>query len=186
MADDMQMTDTSVGSGAYDEATEEVAGEKTFTQEEVNKMIADRVSKEKSRAQRALEQAKEEARADAERLANLSQKDRESEENERLKQELEASKAKLLRLELESDTVEYLKEEDLPIEFKSFLIAENAEATLENIQAFKPLFNDAVQAEVEKRLKGHTPKGSNTVMAKVEKKDSQTELADYAGGQRVI
>ena len=159
---------------------------KTFTQDEVNKLIADRVAREKKNAQKDIEQAIEDTKKEAKRLSELSKEERDSEEHDKLKQELAESKARLARMELESDTIENLKEEGLPIEFKSFLIAENAESTLENINLFKPIFLDAVQAEVEKRLKGRTPKGSNTVTAKVDKKNSRAAMADYASKQRII
>lgn len=159
---------------------------KTFNQDEVNKMIAERVAREKKNHEKEIEQAIEDTKKEAKRLSELSKEERDSEEHDKLKQELAESKARLARMELESDTIENLKEEDLPIEFKSFLIAENAEATLENINLFKPIFLDAVQAEVEKRLKGRTPKGSNTVTAKVDKKESQADIADYANNKRVI
>lgn len=165
---------------------EEETEVKTFTQDEVNKLIADRVAREKKNAQKDIEQAIEDTKKEAKRLSELSKEERDSEEHNKLKQELAESKAKLARMELESDTIENLKEEDLPIEFKSFLIAENAETTLENINIFKPIFLDAVQAEVEKRLKGRTPKGSSTVTAKVDKRNSQTKMADYASKQRII
>lgn len=159
---------------------------KTFNQDEVNKMIAERVAREKKNHEKEIEQAIEDTKKEAKRLSELSKEERDSEEHDKLKQELAESKARLARMELESDTIENLKEEDLPIEFKSFLIAENAESTLENINLFKPIFLDAVQAEVEKRLKGRTPKGSSTVTAKLDKKDTQTQMADYANSKRVI
>lgn len=165
---------------------EQEAEAKTFTQDEVNQLIAGRLAKEKKNHEKEIKQAIEDTKKEAKRLSELSKEERDSEEHEKLKQELAESKARLARMELESDTIENLKEENLPIEFKSFLIAENAENTLENINLFKPIFLDAVQAEVEKRLKGRTPKGSNTVTAKVDNKDTQTQMADYANSKRVI
>lgn len=184
MAEELQVNEqTDDVNQDVDQEQEEV---KTFNQDEVNKMIAERVAREKKNHEKEIEQAIEDTKKEAKRLSELSKEERDSEEHDKLKQELAESKARLARMELESDTIENLKEEDLPIEFKSFLIAENAEATLENINLFKPIFLDAVQNEVEKRLKGRTPKGSNTVTAKVDKKDTQTQMADYANSKRVI
>lgn len=185
MADDVKVTEQTDDVN-QDVDHEEETEVKTFTQDEVNKLIADRVAREKKNAQKDIEQAIEDTKKEAKRLSELSKEERESEEYEKLKQELADNKAKVARMELESDTIENLKEEGLPIEFKSFLIAENAEATLENINLFKPIFLDAVQAEVEKRLKGRTPKGSSTVTAKVDTRNSQTKMADYASKQRII
>lgn len=185
MADDVKVTEQTEEVN-QDVDQEEETEVKTFTQDEVNKLIADRVAREKKNAQKDIEQAIEDTKKEAKRLSELSKEERDSEEYEKLKQELADNKAKVARMELESDTIENLKEEGLPIEFKSFLIGENAESTLENINLFKPLFLDAVQAEVEKRLKGRTPKGSNTLTAKVDTRNSQTKMADYASKQRII
>jgi len=184
MAEELQVNEqTDDANQDVDQEQEEV---KTFTQDDVNKLIAERVAREKKNHEKEIEQAIEDTKEEAKRLSELSKEERDSEEHNKLKQELAESKAKIAHMELESDTIENLKEEGLPIEFKSFLIGENAEATLENINLFKPIFLDAVQVEVEKRLKGRTPKGSNTLNARVEKKDTQEEMLDYAGSQRVI
>lgn len=184
MAEELQVNEqTEDVNQDVDQDQEEV---KTFTQDDVNKMIAERVAREKKNHEKEIEQAIEDTKKEAKRLSELSKEERDSEEHDKLKQELAESKARLARMELESDTIENLKEEDLPIEFKSFLIGKNAETTLENINLFKPIYLDAVQAEVEKRIKGRTPKGSNTLNARAEKKDTQEEMLDYAGSQRVI
>ncbi|WP_416335075.1 DUF4355 domain-containing protein [Anaerococcus sp. DFU013_CI05] len=187
MAEELQVNEQTEDVNQVDDQESEADAElKTFTEEQVNKLIANRLAREKKNHEKEIEQAIEDTKKEAKRLSELSKEERDSEEHDKLKQELAESKARLARMELESDTIENLKEEGLPIEFKSFLIAENAENTLENINLFKPIFLDAVQAEVEKRLKGRTPKGSNTVTAKVDKKDTQAKMAEYASKQRII
>jgi hypothetical protein len=50
----------------------------------------------------------------------------------------------------------------------------DAESTNENIKAFKPIFEDLVQKQVEERLKGKTPSGAS----KGDKPDAWSILRD--------
>lgn len=132
---------------------------KTFTQEELDDIVQKRLNREKGKWQKEIEDATKEA----ERLAKLSAEEREKELSSKRDEELAKTKAELQRVYLEQDTVERLNDEGLPISFKSFLMQEDADQTNSNIITFKTEFDKAVQAEVEKRLVGKTPKiGSST------------------------
>ena len=62
-----------------------------------------------------------------------------------------------------TQTMDILHEKGIPAGFAEFLISDGMEKTKENIDAFKKEFDLAVQAQVEQRLKGTTPKaGSGT------------------------
>lgn len=124
-----------------------------LTQEQVNEIVKTRLAKEKAKA--------EEDKKEAERLSKLSAEERAKEEAKKKDEEIAKLRAEIDRNNLEKDTVDRLNQEGLPLEFKSFLMQENAEKTNESIKAFKEVYNKAVQAEVEKRFKGKTPKGSS-------------------------
>lgn len=125
-----------------------------FTQEQVNKIVKDRVAREK--------QKKEEEIKEAERLAKLSADERERELNEKTKRELEEARATIRRMNLEHDTEKILLEENLPLEFKSFLIGADEEITNENIKSFKEYYDKAIDEAVNERLKGTAPKAGGT------------------------
>lgn len=127
--------------------------ERKFTQEELNQAVAKRVKRERGKWEKEVAEAKKEAQ----RLAELTEEER-AEELNRLKDEkITKLEAIIHRMNLESDTVDRLAIEGLPIEFKTFLMQDDAETTNTNIKAFKEVFLKAVQEEVDKRLKGKTP-----------------------------
>lgn len=125
-----------------------------LTQEEVNKLIDKRIARERQNA--------EEKKKEAERLSKLSAEERAKEESRKKDEEIAKLRAEIDRNNLEKDTIDRLNQEELPLEFKSFLMRENAEKTNEAIKVFKEVYNKAIQTEVEKRFKGKTPKTGQT------------------------
>lgn len=131
---------------------------KTFSQEDVTAIVEARLARERAKMEKEAEKKVANAKKEAERLAKLSEEERQKEEDQAKDKALEEAKAELARVYLERDTVNRLSEENIPIDFKDFLMGADAEATNENIKAFKPVFESMVQREVEERLKGKTPK----------------------------
>lgn len=129
-----------------------------LTQDQVNEIVEKRIAREKKKA--------EEEKEKAERLSKLSAEERAKEEARLKDEEIEKLKAEIQRNELEKDTIDRLNEEGLPLEFKSFLMLEDAESTNEAIKIFKPLYDAKVQAEVEKRFAGKTPSASTPPKSK--------------------
>lgn len=181
--------DTASDEQVQDEEQEEVEQEeKTYSQEEYDKAIEKAtegyVSQEK--VQEIIDKtiAKERKKAeDAERLSKLSESERAKEQAKLDKEEIEGLRAKLARRDLEDDTKKELQDQDLDMDFMEFVIDEDAEKTLERIQRFKVLFDKAVNAGVEKRVVGRSPKGSDMTTAKKEKKQN---IGDYAQTKRII
>ncbi|CDZ74860.1 Hypothetical protein ING2D1G_0701 [Peptoniphilus sp. ING2-D1G] len=135
----------------YTQAEVDELTKNLLTQEEVDKIIDKRFARERAKA--------EEEKKEAERLSKLSADERAKEESKKKDDEIAKLKAQIARNNLEKDTIDRLNQEGLPIEFKSFLMLEDAEKTNEAIKEFKEVYNNAVQAEVEKRFKGKTPTG---------------------------
>lgn len=109
--------------------------------------------------QEKLEQEKKEA----ERLAKLSEKERKEEELAKREQEIQERLHQLELKELKADAVADLNDKGLPTEFADFLLAENAEKTLENINNFKKAFDAAVNEAVKEQLRQETPKSGGKV-----------------------
>lgn len=134
---------------------------KTFTEEEVQARIQSesdkRVTEALKTARAKWEKEEAEAKKEAERLQSLSQKEREEELKAKQLKELEETKAELERVYLERDTIDRLTEENVPVQFKDFLMGADAQSTNENIKAFKEVYEAEVQRGVEERLKGKTP-----------------------------
>lgn len=144
-----------------EEKGNEEAEVKTFTEEEVQARIQSesdkRVTEALKTARAKWEKEEAEAKKEAERLQSLSQKEREEELKAKQLKELEETKAELERVYLERDTIDRLTEENVPVQFKDFLMGADAQSTNENIKAFKEVYEVEVQRGVEERLKGKTP-----------------------------
>ena len=151
--------------------TQEVKTEeavKTFTQEEVNEMIAKRLAREtkkieaeKERAMQLklkaeLEESEKLAKmSEAERVKAQAEKERKQFEEERrlhLEERKQFEEEKMLRL-----TMEALEDKKLPGSFAKFLKVDNADDIMDNISVFEKGFNDAVEKAVAERLRGKSP-----------------------------
>lgn len=151
--------------------TQEVQTEetvKTFTQEEVNEMIAKRLAREtkkieaeKERAMQLklkaeLEESEKLAKmSEAERVKAQAEKERKQFEEERrlhLEERKQFEEEKMLRL-----TMEALEDKKLPGSFAKFLKVDNADDIMDNISVFEKGFNEAVEKAVAERLRGKSP-----------------------------
>ena len=141
---------------------------KTFTQEEVNEMIAKRLAREtkkieaeKERAMQLklkaeLEESEKLAKmSEAERVKAQAEKERKQFEEERrlhLEERKQFEEEKMLRL-----TMEALEDKKLPGSFAKFLKVDNADDIMDNISVFEKGFNEAVEKAVAERLRGKSP-----------------------------
>ena len=141
------------------EHTEQEPVVKTFTQEEVDKMIQKRLSRERKDIEAKIEAERQEA----ERLAKLSEAERQKAMFEKQVAEFEATKRAFEQEKLLNETSKQLASKNLPIEFAEMLKAQDAESTFENIKIFEAKFNEAVEKLVNERLKGNTPKAKSDV-----------------------
>ena len=136
------------------EHTEQEPVVKTFTQEEVDKIVNKRLARER----KDIEAKIEAERAEAERLAKMSEAEKQQALFKKQVAEFEATKRAFDQELLLNDTSKQLASKNLPIEFAEMLKANDAESTFENIKIFETKFNEAVEKLVNERLKGKTPK----------------------------
>ena len=136
---------------------ETVATEKTFTQEEVDSLIQKRLD-------RALKKAQEE---EAEKLAKMSEAERQKALFEKEKAEFEEERKKYQREKLELEVTKQLNSKGLPIEFGSYLLGENAEDSFNRRKNFEVKWQQALEKAINERLKGNTPKVA-TINTKVD------------------
>ena len=92
-----------------------------------------------------------------------------------LQQELENIKREKQVATIMTETMKALNEKGLPVEVADLLVSDSIESTRDKLNSFEKMFNNAVKAEVDKRLKstGGTPKnegqqGSQKKMTKEE------------------
>ena len=160
--------------------TEDAPEVKTYTEEEVEKMIqsmtdkrvTEALKKAKGKWQTEYEDNLAKEKAEAERLAKLSAEERQKEELAKIQQaidieraEFERQREQFNRERLMLDTVKKLSADGMPTEFAEFLVGKNEDSTASNLNAFKELWNTslqtAIEKHVEKRLKGTKPKATN-------------------------
>ena len=126
----------------------EVKEEKTFTQEELDKILNKKFAQWQKKT--------EEAKAEAERKAKLTEAEKLAEE----RKEFERMKMQFEYEQRVNSTSKVLASNNLPIQFADFLIAENDEATTQRVDLFKNAFNEALEKALTERLRGKTPKAS--------------------------
>lgn len=134
---------------------------RTYTDEELDDIIAKKIAKERAKHEKELEEAKKEA----EKLAKMNADQKKEYEIEQLKQENEKLKATQVRSELSREAAKLLDAEGIQAtqDMLDFVVASDAETTQSNIEKFTKIIKAQVEAAEVKRNTGDTPKNySNT------------------------
>ena len=105
-------------------------------------------------------------RAEAEKLAKLSESDKQKVIFERQQSELEESKKSFQNERLKFEAVKIMTDKQVPISFIDVLVSKDAETTYANIDNFKTNFDLAVQKAVEERFKGGGREVNNSTNTK--------------------
>ena len=158
--------------GAVEANTVEVKEEKTFTQAELDKILNKKFAQWQKKT--------EEAKAEAERKAKLTEAEKLAEE----RKEFEAIRKQFEYEKRANSTAKILASNNLPIEFSDFLIAETDEATTQRVDLFKNAFNEAVEKLVNERLKGSVPKVGTSTKKEITKE--QFKKMDLAQRQKLF
>lgn len=131
---------------------------KTYTQEEVDKMLQSEVDRRITSALKKQAKNNEAKIKEAQKLAQMN-------ESEKFQYELEqrekaiAEKEKALALaENKNIASQILADKGLSLSLVDFVIAEDAETMNSNIRLLDKAFKDSVKREVEKRLGSSAPK----------------------------
>lgn len=143
---------------------------KTYTQEEVLKLIQSETDKRVTAAlktqQKKYEKQLSLSKLDGDERAKAEKDDRIAELEEQLAQfQIERNKSELKSV---------LSSRGLSAEFADILnISDDIEASQANIDKLDKLFKAAVKAEVEKRLAGNAPKGNGSSSAEITKETAK-------------
>lgn len=126
---------------------------KTFSQEEVDKIISERLSRQKEKF--------EKEKAEAAKLAKMNADQKAEYEKQKREEELAAREKAVTVRELKAEAKNILAENKLPSGLADILNYESAEACKASIEAVKKAFNEAVSAQVDARLRNNNiPKHS--------------------------
>lgn len=157
-----QINNTSVEEVQEQTETTEVKAKeeaKTFTQEDLDKILAKKFAQWQKKT--------DEAKLEAERKAKLTEAEKLAEE----RKEFETMKKEFEYEKLINKTSKILDSNNLPIEFADFLVGENEDATTKRIDLFKQTFNAALEVKVNERLRGNVPKVATKAAGTITKED---------------
>lgn len=148
--------------------------EKTYTQEEVLKLLQSETDKRVSQALKTQEKKFQKELS----LSKLDGSEREKAEKDSRIAELEEQLAKYEIERNKSELKTVLSSRGLSAEFADIInINEDIEESQANIDKLDKLFKAAVKAEVEKRLIGNAPKGNGASTAQEITKDSAQKMS---------
>ena len=164
------------------ETVETAGSEKTFTQAEVDALLQSEADKRVSAALKKAESKNAKAIAEATKLAQMSAEDKSRYELEQRELKIAEKEKQLAVLENKNEASKILADKGLDLALVDFIVAEDADTMMSNIKMLDVAFKNSVKNEVEKRLKGSTPKdnlhGPSDVITKEQfKKMSLAEMA---------
>ena len=127
---------------------------KTYTQEELEKIVKDRVAREKKATEEAVEEAK--------KLAKMNEDEKAKYELEKLQSELAEYKKKDAFYGLSKEASKMLSEHNIHAddELLAFVVKDDAEATKLAVDSFVALVNSKVTDGVKQALSGTPPKSN--------------------------
>lgn len=130
---------------------------KTYTEEEVQKMIQSEADRRVSEAMKTAERKKKDAVKEAQKLAAMNEQEKYVYELEQREKALAEKEKALALAENTNEASKILAEKGLSLSLVQFVVAEDAETMKKNIDTLHKAFSACVKAEVEKRLGGKTP-----------------------------
>lgn len=147
--------------------------EKTFTQDEVNKIISDRLAREKAKQE------------EAEKLKKMNQDEKKDYELEKVKNEANQAKAELATYKMRDEARNLLSEAGIQITDSDIdlVVTSEAESTQANVKALTDLIKRVQDSTRKELLKGETPRNNS---ANTMTKEQIMKVKDPAKRQRLI
>lgn len=149
------------------EPGKDTKAEPKYTEEDVDRIVKNRIARER-------EQAKKD-REEAEKLAEMNATQKAEYERDKLQKELDAYKRKDALAEMSKVARKMLSDENItvPDDLLSMMVTTDAKETKAAIDGFAKLFKDSVENAVKERLRGDTPRrgtGSDNPVSEIEKR----------------
>lgn len=150
--------------GAPEAASEQsgASEEKKYTDADLDSIISRKFAELTAKAER-----KARAKDEAQRLASMTEAERQNQEREQLQRQVQELLQKERRSEMAKTARAMLKDKQISVDddLLGMLISDDADTTKASIESFTTLFQSAVQSAVKDALKGTTPKagGASTL-----------------------
>lgn len=133
---------------------------KTYTQEEVDKMLQVEADRRVTEALKKAEKKKSEAVKEAQRLAQMNEQEKYEYQLKQREEAILAKEKELALMENKNEASKILAEKGISLSLVDFVVAEDADTMKANIDLLDKAFKASVKAEVEKRIGGNSPKKS--------------------------
>lgn len=166
------------GEGEETPPAGETIPEGTYTEEDFQKRLGEEIEKAVSKHAEELEAAKTEA----EKLAKMNAAEKAEHDFKKREQALLDKESNIAARELKAETLKTLSDKQLPSTVIDIVLAADAESTSKNIDAFKDVFDNAVQTAVEERLSGKSPTVGNGGGAKAADEQARETFANALKG----
>lgn len=153
------------------------AGGKTFSQEQVNNIVSERVRELKAQQDETVKNAVAEAIAEERRQAKLTEEEREKEAKTRREAELRDREEKITLRENRVLAQEELAKNNIPIDLVDFVVDLDVSKMKDKINTLAKTYNKSVETGVTDKLKGTPPtdfSNSNT------KNDAEKSKVTYS------
>ena len=131
---------------------------KTYTQEEVDKMLQSEVDRRITSALKKQAKSNEAKIKEAQKLAQMNESEKYQYELEQREKAIEEKEKALALAENKNEASKILADKGLSLSLVDFVVAEDAETMNSNIRLLEKAFKDSVKREVEKRLSSSAPK----------------------------
>lgn len=153
-------TNTNVNESEANQDTEQQAAEevKTYTQEEFDKALQSEVDKRVTQAMQTAERKADARVKEAKKLAQMSEQQRYEYELETREKAIAQKEQELALAENKATAASVLADKGISAKLVDFVVAEDAETMMNNINLLEQEFKASVKAEIEKRLATSTPK----------------------------
>lgn len=130
----------------------------SYTQEELDALIQKESDRRVSQALKTAQKKNEARVREAEKLAKMNEQQRYEYELTQREQAIADKEKQLALAENKAEASSILAEKGISPKLVDFVVAEDAEVMMNNIQTLEAEFKASVKAEVEKRLQTNTPK----------------------------
>ena len=145
--------------------------EKTYTESEVQALLQSESDRRVSSALKKQQKEFETKMAEAEKLKAMDENQRKEYEYTQKLQELEQREREFTVAQNKLEATKVLANRELPIEFVDYIVAEDADTMMENINTFERAFKAAVADAVAKKIASPAPKGGSVKQTCITKKE---------------
>lgn len=160
---DITNTDTStvVAEGAGVEQGTQETEVKTYTQEEVDKLLQQETDRRVSSALKKQQEKFAKEKSEAEKLALMNEEQKKEYEFNKKVAELEEKEKEFNIMQNKVSASKIMQEKGLPLAFVDYIVAQDADTMMSNITTFETQWKAAIADAVSARIASKSPNSGN-------------------------